>query len=336
MECWSALVPKPRQTPRTGRSLQPERRYLPGPPPARAGARSPLRPTQWGISRPRTPCAGSGLETGSCLTRLPLERRNAVSSAPLLAVKEVKGQPCELYNMALAVRLRRLLPVGRSAARGLRLPAGAAGSRGQRVAWPLAPSEVPSLSRLSRFPPPTTVLRRRLPSWGLGAPRRLRVCGELRNDLGAVHLEHSRCREGCRSSPFAQACFPRWKPGSEEEARPLLCEYLGDRGEKALDRREMLLPFGDGPIRWQHLRLSVCRTWESLRCRPENSCDSDFCAAAKSLQSCPTLSDPIGGSPPGSPSLGFSRREHWSGWPLPSPVHESEKWKWSCSVVSDS
>ena len=34
------------------------------------------------------------------------------------------------------------------------------------------------------------------------------------------------------------------------------------------------------------------------------------------------------------PSLGFSRQEHWSGLPFPSPVHESEKWKWSRSVVS--
>ena len=41
-------------------------------------------------------------------------------------------------------------------------------------------------------------------------------------------------------------------------------------------------------------------------------------AAAKSLQLCPTLCDPIDGSPPGSPSLGFSRQEHWSGLPFPS------------------
>ena len=27
------------------------------------------------------------------------------------------------------------------------------------------------------------------------------------------------------------------------------------------------------------------------------------------------------------PSLGFSRQEHWSGLPFPSPMHESEKWK---------
>jgi len=48
-------------------------------------------------------------------------------------------------------------------------------------------------------------------------------------------------------------------------------------------------------------------------------------AAAKSLQSCPTLCDPIDGSHQAPPSLGFSRQEHWSGLPFPSPVHESEK-----------
>ena len=59
-------------------------------------------------------------------------------------------------------------------------------------------------------------------------------------------------------------------------------------------------------------------------------------AVAKSLQSCPTLCDPIDGSPPGPLSLGFSRQEHWSVLPFPSPMHESEKWKWSRSVVSNS
>ena len=29
------------------------------------------------------------------------------------------------------------------------------------------------------------------------------------------------------------------------------------------------------------------------------------------------------------PSLGFSRQEHWSGLPFPSPMHKTEKWKWS-------
>ena len=36
------------------------------------------------------------------------------------------------------------------------------------------------------------------------------------------------------------------------------------------------------------------------------------------------------------PSLGFSRQEHWSGWRFPSSMRESEKSKWSRSVVSDS
>ena len=35
-------------------------------------------------------------------------------------------------------------------------------------------------------------------------------------------------------------------------------------------------------------------------------------------------------------SLGFSRQEHWSGLPLPSRMHESEKWKWNHSVMPDS
>ena len=64
--------------------------------------------------------------------------------------------------------------------------------------------------------------------------------------------------------------------------------------------------------------------------------NSVYAAAAKSLQLCLTLCNPIDGSPPGFPSLGFSRQEHWSGLPFPSPMHEREKWKWSCLVVSDS
>ena len=61
-------------------------------------------------------------------------------------------------------------------------------------------------------------------------------------------------------------------------------------------------------------------------------------AAAKSLQSCPTLCDSKDGSPPGSPPLGFSRQEHWSGLPFPSPVQESEmksEVAQSCLTLSD-
>ena len=47
--------------------------------------------------------------------------------------------------------------------------------------------------------------------------------------------------------------------------------------------------------------------------------DVTAAAAAKSPQSCPTLCDPIDGSPSAPPSLGFSRQEHWSGLPCPPP-----------------
>ena len=56
-----------------------------------------------------------------------------------------------------------------------------------------------------------------------------------------------------------------------------------------------------------------------------NSRKTETAAAAKSLQSCPTLCNAIDGSLPGSPSLGFSRQEHWNGVPFPSPMHESEE-----------
>ena len=48
-------------------------------------------------------------------------------------------------------------------------------------------------------------------------------------------------------------------------------------------------------------------------------------AAAKSLQSCPTLCDPIDGSLPGSavPGILQARTLEWVA--IPSPMHESEK-----------
>ena len=49
----------------------------------------------------------------------------------------------------------------------------------------------------------------------------------------------------------------------------------------------------------------------------------DTAAAAKLLRSCTTLCDPIDGSPPDSEPLGFSRQEHWSGFPFPSLVSDT-------------
>ena len=111
----------------------------------------------------------------------------------------------------------------------------------------------------------------------------------------------------------------------------------------------------DSPVNWSRLGTKGELGWTTAA------------TAARSLQSCPTLCDPIDRSPPGSPvpgilqartlewvaisfsnawkwkvkvkslsrvrpsatpwtaadqappSMGFSRQEHWSGWPLPSP-----------------
>ena len=60
-------------------------------------------------------------------------------------------------------------------------------------------------------------------------------------------------------------------------------------------------------------------------------------AAAKSLQLCVRhCATPQTAAHQAPLSLGFSRQEHWSGLPFLSPMHESEKWNWSCSVVPDS
>ena len=49
-------------------------------------------------------------------------------------------------------------------------------------------------------------------------------------------------------------------------------------------------------------------------------------ADAKSLHSCVRLcATPWTAAHQASLSMGFSRQEHWSGLPFPSPMHESEK-----------
>ena len=60
----------------------------------------------------------------------------------------------------------------------------------------------------------------------------------------------------------------------------------------------------------------------------------NIAAAAKSLQSCPTLCDPIDGSPPGSPVPGIlqARTLEWAA----ISFSNAWKWKWSRSVVTDS
>ena len=45
--------------------------------------------------------------------------------------------------------------------------------------------------------------------------------------------------------------------------------------------------------------------WKEIKAWNNGLCLKTYAAAAKSLQSCPTLCDPIDGSPPGSPVPGI-------------------------------
>ena len=57
---------------------------------------------------------------------------------------------------------------------------------------------------------------------------------------------------------------------------------------------------------------------------------------AKSLQSCPTLYDPIDGSPPGSPVPGILQARILEWVAISFSNARKWKWKWSRSVVSNS
>ena len=69
---------------------------------------------------------------------------------------------------------------------------------------------------------------------------------------------------------------------------------------------------------------------------PSPSLITAVAAAAKSLQSCLTLCDPIDGSPPGSPVPGILQARTLEWVAISFSNAWNEKWTGSCSVVSDS
>ena len=73
--------------------------------------------------------------------------------------------------------------------------------------------------------------------------------------------------------------------------------------------------------------FTICATWKAF---------GISAAAAKSLQSCPTLCNPTDGSPPGSavPGILQARTLEWAAISFSSAW--KSKWKWSRSVLSDS
>ena len=102
-----------------------------------------------------------------------------------------------------------------------------------------------------------------------------------------------------------------------------------------------LRPHGLQPLAASVHRILQTRMWSGLPCPPPGDLPDPgtklaflvspalagvffTTAAAKSLQSSPTLR-PEMAAHQAPPSLGFSKQEHWSGLPFPSPMHESEK-----------
>ena len=71
-------------------------------------------------------------------------------------------------------------------------------------------------------------------------------------------------------------------------------------------------------------------SWESCMQVKKQELEPDMEPSAKSLQSCPTLCDPIDGSPPGSPVPGIlqARTLEWAA------ISFSNAWKWKIKVKS--
>ena len=100
-----------------------------------------------------------------------------------------------------------------------------------------------------------------------------------------------------------------------------------------INQHDFILLLKSGACLW-HSSAAVCVTMNILTFHSFLLNFIEVSAAAKSLQSCPTLCDPIDGSPPGSPVPGIlqARTLEWVATAL------SNAWKWngSRSVMSNS
>ena len=117
----------------------------------------------------------------------------------------------------------------------------------------------------------------------------------------------------------------------------LLCTYIGNK--------MIAMGYRGNQMKRMNHQLSICHLFISCHYGPLNKPQWTLAflgmpsyihwtaaAAAKLLQSCPTLCNPIDGSPPGStiPGILQARTLEWV------TISFSSGWKWSRSVVSDS
>ena len=101
---------------------------------------------------------------------------------------------------------------------------------------------------------------------------------------------------------------------------PILGHFL-----KTEEHMSILWTLYPGKHTWETLSYRKQRKEEKKKEGGREGGRKEFAAAAKSPQLCSTLCDPQTATHQAPPSLGFSRQEHWSGLPFPSPMHESEK-----------
>ena len=112
-------------------------------------------------------------------------------------------------------------------------------------------------------------------------------------------------------------CWPRGQKSWQAEMRWRLMgiqhrRELSSSLALSIDRTVCL----ESWVLYQGAKWPVLRNFIGLMQILDESLDA--AAAAKLLQSCPTLCNPIDAAHLAPPFLGLSRQEHWSGLPFPS------------------
>ena len=152
-------------------------------------------------------------------------------------------------------------------------------------------------------------------------PRSHIAGGHLAKDvIGSLNAKESACNRGDAGSIPGSGRSPEGEHG-----KPLQFSCLENPKERGA---------------WWTTVLGVARsqTWLKRRSKHMHVINSLLLlllllSRFSHVRLCVTLETAAHQAPP---SPGFSRQEHWSGLPFPFPIHESEKWKWSRSVMSDS
>ena len=144
-----------------------------------------------------------------------------------------------------------------------------------------------------------------------------------------------RTQRGTCTSVFTVALFTTTKmweqprrPSTEEGVKKMWCIHTAEydsalkrvRVEFRLERE-----ISTYATMWMNSEDMLSETRQDKYCTIPPHEVPAAAAAAKSLQSCPTLCDPYMAAHQAPLSLVFSRQEHWSELSFPSPMQESEK-----------